>query len=224
MSITKASIDVEKSAEIGTAGKIECMFNPQELSIKKGATWKKVDVQGKGQPEMQFVSSTAGSFTLNLLFDTTDTGKSVTTHTDLLLRLIEPNKNLPTPAATTKRPPFVWFSWGHWKSFKAYVSSVEVTFTYFASDGTPLRAKANVAFMQPEEDEAWPLQNPTSHTPAPHRVHVVQSGESLDRIASHYLGDPTAWRTLAALNGITDPVRIQVGSLLKVPKRSAIDA
>lgn len=221
MSLTKAAIEVESAAKIGTDGKITCMFNPKELSIKKGAEWKAVAVQGKGQREMQFVTGTAGTFTLTLLFDTTDDGSSVTKHTDLLLQLVAPNKNLPTPTAKTKRPPFVWFSWGAWRSFKSYVSNVSVTFTYFSSDGTPLRANTSVSFTQPEQDETWPLQNPTSHTPAPHRLHFVQPGESIDRIASRYFGDPNEWRQIAAANGITDPVRIPVGAMLKIPKRTA---
>jgi contractile injection system tube protein/LysM domain-containing protein len=219
MSVTKAAIDIEKGASIGLENRIECMFNPTEFTISKGATWEPVAVEGKGQPQMHFVKANPGSFRLDLIFDTTTTGSAVTAHTDLLLQLIEPNKNLPSPAATTKRPPFVWFSWGHWKSFKAFVRDVSISFTYFSSEGVPLRAKAGVSFEQPEEDEAWPLQNPTSHTPAPHRVHQVQRGETLDRIANTYYSDSTEWRRIAAANRITDPLGISVGSLLVIPRR-----
>lgn len=218
MSITKATIDVERGAGIGILNQITCMFNPTELTVTKGATWKPFEVAGKGQPEMRFVAATAGSFDLNLIFDTTEEGTPVTRYTDLLLRLIEPNKNLPSSTATTKRPPFVWFSWGRWKSFKAYVSSVSLTFTYFSSDGEPLRAKAKVSFAQPEEDQTWPRQNPTSHTPAPHRIHRVERGETLDRIAGRYYGDATQWRRVADANRISDPLRLRVGMTLSIPK------
>jgi hypothetical protein len=221
MAFTKATIDVESGSGIGTGDQIPCMFNPTEFTVTKGATWTPRDVQGKGQPEMRFVSSTSGSFDLKLVFDTTEAGTTVTEHTDLLLKLVEPNPNLPSADATAKRPPFVWFSWGQWKSFKAVVTNVSLTYTYFSSEGTPLRATANVSFTQPEEDGAWPPQNPTSHTPMPHRIHRIQRGETLDRIAAAYYSDPTDWRRIAEANRIADPVRLPIGSLLIIPKRGA---
>ena len=223
MALTKATIDIESGAGIGIGDQIECMFNPTEFTVSKGATWTPRDVQGKGQPEMRFVSTTSGTFELALVFDTTETGVSVTEHTDLLLRLVEPSENLPSADAIAKRPPFVWFSWGRWKSFKAIVTNVSLTYDYFAADGTPLRARAAVSFSQPEEDAAWPPQNPTSHTPLPHRVHRVQRGETLDRVAAAYYSDPTDWRRIADANDISDPIRLAAGSLLIVPKRGAVD-
>jgi hypothetical protein len=223
MAFTKATIDIEPNAGIGQGDQIECMFNPTEFTVTKGATWAPRDVQGKGQPEMRFVSTTSGSFDLSLVFDTTESGTSVTEHTDLLLRLVEPSANLPSADAVAKRPPFVWFSWGRWKSFKAIVTNVAVNYTYFSADGSPLRATANVSFTQPEEDEAWPPQNPTSHTPMPHRIHRVQRGETLDRVAATYYSDPTDWRRIAETNDISDPIRLPAGALLIVPKRGALD-
>ncbi len=224
MAATKATIDIEKGANIGTGDQIKCMFNPSEFTVTRGASWVRHPVQGKGQPEMRFVSATSGSFDLNLMFDTTQEGTSVGRYTDALLHLIEPNKNLPSSDAKTKRPPFVWFSWGKWRSFKAVVSNVAITFTYFSSEGTPLRANANVSFIQPVEDDAWPPQNPTSHTPMPHRIHRVQRGESIDRIAAKYYSDSTDWRRIVEANGITDPIRLEPGVLLIIPKRENASA
>ena len=224
MAFTKATIDVESGAGIGTGDRIQCMFNPTEFTVTKGATWTPRDVQGKGQPELRFVSSTSGSFDLRLVFDTTEAGTSVTEHTDLLLRLVEPNANLPSADAKAKRPPFVWFSWGRWKSFKAVVTNVSLNYTYFSAEGSPLRAIATVSFTQPEEDGAWPPQNPTSHTPMPHRIHRVQRGETLDRIAWTYYSDATDWRRIAEANRISDPIRVPTGALLIIPKRGATGA
>ena len=72
------------------------------------------------------------------------------------------------------------------------MSDLELTFEYFSSTGTPLRARALITLKQYQEDMAFGPQNPTSGTPRPHRVHRVQPGETLDRIAAMHLGDPTA--------------------------------
>ena len=80
-----------------------------------------------------------------------------------------------------------------------------------------------MSFEQPEEDEAWPAQNPTSHTPLPHRIHRVQRGETLDRIAAQYYTDATDWRRIAEANRITDPLSVAPGTLLRIPKRGLAD-
>jgi nucleoid-associated protein YgaU len=105
-------------------------------------------------------------------------------------------------------------------SWKAAVTSVKVEFIYFAEDGTPLRAKTDLSLVQLETDANWGPQNPTSGTPLPHRTHQVQAGETLDRIAAHYLGSATDWRKLAAANGLTDPLAIRPGQLIAIPSRN----
>jgi len=66
---------------------------------------------------------------------------------------------------------------------------------------------------------AFGPQNPTSGTPRPHRVHRVQPGETLDRIAAAHLGDATSWRVIAQANGIEDPLAVKPGTLLAIPER-----
>lgn len=60
---------------------------------------------------------------------------------------------------------------------------------------------------------------PTSGTPHPHKTHVVQEGETLDRLAAKYYSDSTKWRIIAAANGIDDPLRVETGTELVIPAR-----
>jgi nucleoid-associated protein YgaU len=103
-------------------------------------------------------------------------------------------------------------------SFKAVVSSLDLSFIYFAADGTPLRARAELVLVQFERELAFGPQNPTSGTPHPHRVHRVNPGETLDRIAAAHYGDPTRWRAIAAANGIEDPLALEPGTVLAIPR------
>jgi nucleoid-associated protein YgaU len=48
-------------------------------------------------------------------------------------------------------------------------------------------------------------------------VYVVESGDSLERIARRRLDDGGRWREIAQLNGIEDPDRIRVGQKLLLP-------
>ena len=44
----------------------------------------------------------------------------------------------------------------------------------------------------------------------------ASSSERLDLLAYRYYGDPAAWRVLAWLNDIADPLRLEAGRLLRV--------
>jgi nucleoid-associated protein YgaU len=74
-----------------------------------------------------------------------------------------------------------------------------------------------VTLKQYADDSKFPAQNPTSGTPAPQRSHMVQPGETLDRIAWQHYGDSTRWRAIAAANRIRDPFSLRAGTMLDIP-------
>ena len=93
-----------------------------------------------------------------------------------------------------------------------------VTFVYFAADGTPLRAKVDLALKQYDDETVLPLQNPTSHTPSLQTVHRLSYGETLDRLAAKHYADATRWRLIAEANDIVDPLALAPGTLLLIPE------
>ncbi len=198
---------------------IPCLFNPSDLALNQVNGWAADIMPGKGVPTLRYTGAGSGKLHLTLFFDTTDTGESVTSYTSKIVGLMEVNANLPgsSPATNNARPPWVTFNWGDFHSFKAVVAALELTFEYFSSTGTPLRARAALTLMQYQEDMAFGPQNPTSGTPRPHRTHRVQPGETLDRIAALHLGDSTKWRLVAEANNIEDPLALRPGSLLAIP-------
>jgi len=200
--------------------KFECLFNPAELTITKSNTWQVPEKKGGNTPNLQFQAGQPGTLTLSLMLDTTDKGSDVTEHTSKLLDLLKVDNSLKgsDPARNNARPPWVEFHWGKLHSFKAIVERLQVRFTYFASSGMPLRAKADMTLKQYTDEDFKPLQNPTSHTPTLHTVHRVVHGETLDRIAAAYYADPFNWRLIAEANDIIDPLDIAPGTVLVVPE------
>jgi hypothetical protein len=206
--------------EIEGGDKIPCLFNPSELNLSRANGWESDSVPGRGVPKLRYTGAQSGSMTLNLFFDTTSEGKPVTKYTSKILKLMEVDKDLPGTDEKTNnaRPPWVKFHWGDWHSFRAVIASMQLTFTYFSSTGTPLRAKLDMTLTQYEEDLAFAPQNPTSGTPSPHRVHRVQPGETLDRIAAMHYGASTQWRAIANANAIEDPMALRPGAILSIPR------
>lgn len=215
----KARLLIEGSDE-----PLECRFNPAELRVSKSNQWKPRRTKGVNAPQLVFERGGSSTLTLSLTFDVTDTDEpaSVTDYTDRLLTLMRIDEELPGSkrSSAKARPPWVEFEWGPLHSFRAVVENLELTYTYFARDGTPLRAKADLTLKQ-YEDDSYGLQNPTSHTPNPHRTHRVQPGETLDRIAARYYGQPAGWRRIAEANGVVDPLQLAAGTRLMIPEPKA---
>jgi len=208
--------------EVETGGRLDCMFNPTTFAFATQNRWESDRIPGKNTPTLRFAGGGGGTFSLSLVFDTTDTGSSVTAYTNKVLGLMEVDTQLAgyDAAKNNGRPPWVKFHWGtHLHSFKAVITSTNVSFTYFSSEGLPLRANVELSLEQFEPDNNWGPQNPTSGTPKPERTHQVQVGDTLDRIAARYYGDSTMWRDIATINGIADPLDLPPGRLLSIPER-----
>ena len=215
--LQKAILETEGGA------RIECMFNPAKFSFTASNRWESDPLPGKAAPSMRFAGGSGGSFSLSLVFDTTADGTAVTVHTNKLLTLMKVDTTLPgyDPTLNNGRPPWVKFRWGtQIPTFKAIITSMQVSFTYFSSEGMPLRSNVEMSLEQFEADDNWGRQNPTSGTPKPNRTHQVRVGDTLDRVAAKYYGDSTKWRSIADLNGISDPLAIRPGQLLSIPERS----
>jgi len=206
--------------EIEGGTNLPCLFNPESLSVSRANAWQGSTAPGRGVPTVRYEGASSGTFSLSLFFDTTSEGQPVTKYTSKLLKLMEVDPSLPGSSDRTQnaRPPWVVFHWGDLHSFKAVITSLTLNFTYFSSTGVPLRAKADLALLQYQQELAFGPQNPTSGTPYPHRVHRVQPGETLDRIAALHFGDPTQWRRIADGNGIEDPLALRPGTLLAIPE------
>ncbi len=207
--------------EVGPA--LRCLFNPSELTVMKSTKWES-ESEGKNAPDLQFKTGASATLSMKLFFDTTREDRSVTKETDMLLKFMEMNSDVKgsDESRGRTRPPWVQFQWGAWKSQKVVLEKATIKYTYFKSDGTPLRATADVKFKQFQDDSQLPLQNPTSHTPYPGRIHHVTAGETLDRIAWKYFADPTKWLLIAEANAVDNPLDLQPGRVLIIPARGAV--
>lgn len=47
--------------------------------------------------------------------------------------------------------------------------------------------------------------------------HTVQSGDTLEAVAKRYLRDPQQWQAVGTLNGVKNPLRLPIGSVIVIP-------
>jgi nucleoid-associated protein YgaU len=76
----------------------------------------------------------------------------------------------------------------------------------------------NVTFSQYKDLNDYPGQNPTSGGGPIERVRTIIAGDRLDLIAAEVYGDATQWRSIAAYNGIVDPLDLRPGTRLNIPQ------
>jgi hypothetical protein len=194
------------------------MFNPTEYSITQPVTVNNnttASVAG-GTPEY----GGAGPMTVNMtmfLDDFASAKGDVTPKVTTLLNWTKPTKkSLGPPAAPCA--PLVRFKWGgnpQLDTFKGFLSNVNVTYTVFRKDGTPVQAKVVITIQG--QQELPDGTNPTSHATNSRRTHTTVEGDTLQSIAFGELGKPAYWRAIAELNGIDDPLRIAPGTTLLIP-------
>lgn len=196
---------------------VTCLFNPAEISYSKAANWQpNPSKHEEDTPEPTFGGGQPARLSMQLFFDTTRTGQDVRTHTDKLVKFTFINPNVRSKAP---RPSFCIFQWGSPTGigpdtyFQGYIPQVDIKFTLFLPNGTPVRADVSLTFIA--IPDKLPFQNPTSRSEE-RNVWVVLEGHTLDWIAYQEYGHPGYWRFIAETNNLDDPLDLHTGQMLKL--------
>ncbi len=198
-------------------------FNPETVTFSKAVKWTKTSKPTSDNPDMDFGGGKSGTFKISdVIFDGTmptllkELGKqgstNITTDIEQLVRFTEIDKTID---AKEPRPPKCQFVWGEYKSYEVYVKQVSVTYELFDASGKPLRAKVTVDFVEADDANTLPYQNPTSRSLA-RKVRTVLEGETLDWIAYQEYGSAAAWRHIAETNNLDDPSDVRAGQVLRL--------
>ena len=187
---------------------IPVMFNPPEYQLQKTNQFADIRIPGLCSSLLQFVHGNAQTLTMDLFFDTTDTGLDVRLHTELVVGLTAVNSD-------THAPPRLLFLWGS-LAFPCVLDSVTQHFEYFNSLGMPLRARLSVSLKGYDLIESLLASIPLLSADRT-KLQVFVQGETLESIAAAEYGDPRQWRPIAEASGIDNPLTIRPGRALTVP-------
>jgi LysM repeat protein len=204
------------------------MYNPEELKFEQGNTFAEVGVPGLNAPPLQYVRGKARVLTMELFFDSFETGRDVRDFTQPIVRLLDRRP-------TTKAPPVLLFSLGR-VQFRCVLVDAGQRFTMFLRDGTPVRSTMSVRLQEYVDVDLQvsqgiffgsPTLSAAVNVVAPlvagvvqagaATVHTIAQGDTLSSIAAAYLGDAALWRLIADANKIVDPLGLVPGSSLVIP-------
>jgi hypothetical protein len=193
--------------------KVVCQFNPKDYSITKAVKWVYRQVDGKNVGNPEFAGGEAQDFSVELWFDSTDSGSDVRKKYQDLLKMAEIDQSSANSQTGKGEPPQCKFQWGSYLSFTGVIKQITQSFILFKADGTPLRAKVGVTFSETPKQQS--AQNPTTRTES-RKIWVVHEGQSLDWIAYREYGNPAYWRHIAETNDLDNPMSLKAGQVLKL--------
>lgn len=204
---------------------IQALFNPTEFTITKGNNWTFDAVKGTSLPKPKFGGGKPREMQVTLLLDQSlpSDGMQVKDMTDQLFKMMEVPSGSGGGGAKAA-PPLVTFQWGEMIPFKAACTSLTVVFQLFKPNGTPIRAEVRLALTQAEpattasSSSANKGTNPTTRSEGGLGMHVVRDGDSLPSVAHRAYGDATRWRLIAEANGVDNPLHLQRGMSLNLPR------
>jgi contractile injection system tube protein len=230
--------------------RLGALLNPESLVMRRVAGVRPrrslgVPLTGSklADDPLLFTGGGTTELTLELLFDVTLAGSSVTSEDvrDLTRPLWELAENAHADEGYG-RPSLLRVVWGKVLNMACVVASVAERLEHFTDTGAPRRSWLSLRLLRVEEDvaqqveaarvpsegidaeqvaaslppESFDTQSVLSGGPEP------GSGQRLDEIAWERYRDPSMWRLIASLNGIDDPMHLDTGTVLRLPPASAL--
>ncbi|HEY7809688.1 MAG TPA: hypothetical protein VIA98_04850 [Allosphingosinicella sp.] len=218
-SLTKLKIRAYEDPDFATewsdnANPLTVMINPASYSQRLAVDYTEDDAAGATGQARAFNKECGVRLDLELVLDGTGTvpfaqQQTVAQQIIALRRLglaINPG---------THRPNYVKLSWGT-LLFKGQLQSLDVTYSLFNPDGSPLRAKVKASFLGFQDPlEAAKGQNRSSPD-LTHRV-TVRAGDTLPLLCKRIYGDSGYYVQVAAANGLSGFRSLPLGSVLNFP-------
>jgi hypothetical protein len=211
------SIDGYKNPDFtntGSIGSFILQLNPAELSFSVGQK------EGKSKEDKavdgSILKSAAPSWiqeSLKLSFTIDDTG--VVPRKIEEASIVESIKKLKkitvVPDPEIHRPPFVKVSWGGGVSIKGTVTNFSYVYTFFDSQGVPLRANITMDIMEYSDNQQL-FQSPDIT-----KMPIVKGGDTIVKLSEKYYNDKKYYLQLAEFNNLSSLRNLKLGTQIEIP-------
>lgn len=196
---------------------IPLFLNPTSLRVKRTVKVETTETTSNNVKETRPANSDPVELSFDkLVFDTYESRKSVRSeYIDRLEALLIYHE-------ITHTPPVVQFVWGQFNNstwdttYNFYVNSLDVNYTMFLPNGTPVRAEVQLGMVQTWDTDSQEGKN-SKQSPDHAKVYTVRRGDTLQGIAAVEYDDHREWRRIATANGLADPMGLEPGMKLLVP-------
>lgn len=200
----------EKNTE---AGEYEVMFNPATISVKLQVDREESQGNGSTTSEMRFKMIKPQDFQFEFIIDGTGAvtaeKKSVPDEIEKFLKVVY------TYNGTTHAPNYVMVRYGA-VLLKTVMKSVDVTYTLFKADGSPLRAKVTIVLTSCVDQQLSEMINSKSSPDLTHKRTIKQT-EKLISMANTIYSKNIYYQDVAKANKLNNFRRIKTGTEILFP-------
>jgi hypothetical protein len=213
------------STELPGGKKIDVQFNPETMKVTfaNQVAQPPGGDQSAGTSGMQFVGAGTTKLALTLWFDVTAMADNPV---DDVRRLTKDVIHFMTPKesesdSTKLSPPGTRFSWGSFL-FDGMVEGLEESLEFFSSAGKPLRASIGLTLAQQKIlVSSFEGAGSAGNRPGQRPFTPAKQGQSLQQM-SGAAGKGGDWQSIAAGNGIEDPLRMAPGTLVDLNAKASV--
>jgi len=205
----------------------EAQYNPETLSLKHESLLQEQKGAGTGAGDPTFISSRSRQLTVNLVLDGTQVDHF---GVERLLELSTVSGQVADflsvcygVQGSTHEPAYLRLSWGSGvlgDDFDCRLQSVDVKYTSFERDGTPLHAELTAQFVEaldPKKRDAALAK----HSPDLTHRRLVVAGDTLPLLCREIYGSAEHYIRVAEVNELDDFRRLIPGQELFFPPFAA---
>jgi Contractile injection system tube protein/LysM domain len=221
MAPVKATLEVIEGSNKGV--KVTVHFNPQSLRVTyrtAGTTGKLAKSQQTEKQEATAQQTGFGSgLSVELLFDTSQSGEDVRNTTLKIARMMQPE--VKDSADTAPAVPLVRFSWGTFL-FHGNIQSMDETLDLFSEQGVPLRATVSLSMNEValgnegSSPGAAGTSSSAGEAVGTTPLTLSQAGDTLQSLAARAGID---WKAVGNANNVDNPRHIVAGTVLNLRAR-----
>ncbi|MFN6944065.1 MAG: LysM peptidoglycan-binding domain-containing protein, partial [Cytophagaceae bacterium] len=113
------------------------------------------------------------------------------------------------------QPPCIKLTWGT-MDFKCKLKSMNINYTLFKPDGSPLRAKINLSFVGTMDKESEEKLKSTSSPDLSH-IRTVYEGDTLPLMCQKIYGDSSMYLKVAQVNNLVNFRNLEPGTEILFP-------
>jgi hypothetical protein len=114
------------------------------------------------------------------------------------------------------RPRFLVVMWGSEINFKCVLSNLDLNYTLFEPDGSPLRVKVSATFLAHKSREQLLAESKASSPDLTH-FRKVKQGDRLDLLTNSIYNNPKYFMQIGKVNGLTTLRQVMPGTNLYFP-------
>ncbi|HMQ46522.1 MAG TPA: hypothetical protein PKA00_04525 [Saprospiraceae bacterium] len=187
------------------------MFNPEQFSEQERYLFNTRQAPGQTGAQQRFLNTAPKSFSFEFTIDGTGGSgekKEVELSVASFKKVVGFNGDI-------HRPNFLLAIWGTFIS-TCVLTSMDVTYTMFRKNGTPLRAKVRVSFAG-HTKRLLELLSMNLLSPDLTHFRTVVEGDTLPLLSYKVYESPRYYLEIAKVNGLTSPRQLKRGQELRFP-------